>query len=232
MQKILTDFIDWDKQCLTQGARMTTMKLLACFTIDSPLELSWSHFGARWRATLWPEVRFERETVADAWGPEMPSEDVVASGAVALDDASWRRYSEFLPPEERAFLGKFHFGRLGVLQVIVRCPALLPELAATPALAAFLAQHASLRGTAGSRWEEIAAIHERSGIFGVLEWLGLPASRQTLGILQQITDPDLPRRLLEPLRLNLWEPEGIWLLRHAGPMTDRQLARRCHALAA
>jgi hypothetical protein len=60
----------------------------------------------------------------------------------------------------------------------------------------------------------------------------LPASRQTLGILQQITDPDLPRRLLEPLRLNLWEPEGIWLLRHAGPMTDRQLARRCHALAA
>jgi hypothetical protein len=211
---------------------MTSMKLLARFTINSPLELSWSHFGTRWRATLSPQVRFESATTGDAWAPVEPSEDVIASGAVALDDAGWRRYSEFLPPEERGFLGKFHFGRLGALQVITRCPALLEELAATPALTAFLANHASLRGAAGTRWDEIAAIYERSGIFGLLEWLGLPASRQTLGILQQITDPDLPRRLLEPLRTSLWEPEGIWLLRHAGPMSDRQLARRCHALAA
>jgi hypothetical protein len=208
------------------------MKLLARFTINAPLELSWSHFGTRWRATLSPHVRFESATTGDAWAPAEPSEDVIASGAVALDDAGWRRYSEFLPPQERGFLGKFHFGRLGALQVITRCPALLEELVATPALTAFLANHASLRGAAGARWDEIAAIYERSGIFGLLEWLGLPASRQTLGILQQITDPDLPRRLLEPLRTSLWEPEGIWLLRHAGPMSDRQLARRCHALAA
>lgn len=208
------------------------MKLLASFTIDSPLELSWSHFGARWRVTLWPEARFERETAEGAWTPESPSEDVVASGAVALDDAGWRRYAEFLPSDERALLGRFHLGRLSVLQAFLRCPALLSELAATPALAAFLANHASLRGTPGPRWEELAAIFERGGIFGLLEWLGLPASRQTLGILQQITDPDVPRRLLEPLRLSLWEPEGIWLLRHAGPMSDRQLARRCQALAA
>ena len=211
---------------------MASMKHLACFTINAPLELSWSHFGTRWRATLSPQVRFERATAGDAWSPAEPSEDVVASGAVALDDAGWRRYSEFLPPEERAFLGKFQFGRLGALQVITHCPALLAELVATPALTVFLANHASLRGAVGARWEEIAAIHERSGIFGLLEWLGLPASRQTLGILQQITDPDLPKRLLEPLRTSLWEPEGIWLLRQAGPMTDRQLARRCHALAA
>ena len=211
---------------------MAPMKPLACFTIDSPLELSWSHFGTRWRATLWPDVGFEQETAKDDWTPEAPSADVIASGTVALDDAGWRRYLEFLPAEERAFLGRFHFGRLGALLVLVRCPTLLAELAATPALTAFLANHAILRGAPGSRWEEIAAIHERSGIFGVLEWLGLPSSRQTLGILQQITDPDLPRRLLEPLRLNLWEPEGIWLLAHAGPMTDRQLARRCQALAA
>jgi len=202
---------------------MATMKLLACFTIASPLELSWSHFGARWRATLWPEVRFERETAEDVWGPEMPSEDVVASGAVALDDAGWRRYSEFLPPEERAFLGKFHFGRLGALQVIVRCPTLLPELVATPALAAFLAQHASLRGTAGRGGREIAAIHERSGIFGVLEWLGLPASRQTLGILQQITDPDLPGGCSNPA------PESVGARRHlaiAACRTDDRPATR------
>lgn len=213
-------------------AMMWPMKLLASFTIDSPLELSWSYFGARWRATLWPEVRFERETGGDEWTPEAPSEDVIASGAVALDDAGWRRYLEFTATDERAFLGKFRLGRLGALQVIVRCPALLAELAATPALTAFLANHASLRGAPEFRWEEIAAIHERNGIFGVLEWLGLPASHQTLRILQQLTDPDLPRRLLEPLRLSLWEPEGIWLLSRAGPMTDRQLARRCHAIAA
>ncbi len=208
------------------------MKTISSFTIDAPIELSWSQYGSHWRATLWPEVRFERKTDDDKWEPAEPSEDVIASGAVALDDAGWRRYLEFVPAGERALLGRFHFGRLGALQVIVRCPSLLPELTATPALTPFLADHASLRGTPGPRWEEIAAIHDRSGIFGVLEWLGLPASRQTLGILRQITDPDLPRRLLEPLRTSLWESEGIWLLAHAGPMTDRQLARRCHALAA
>jgi hypothetical protein len=149
-----------------------------------------------------------------------------------LDDGGWRRYCEFLTAEQRAFLSRFHFGRLGALRVITHCPELLEELTSTPATTAFLAYHMSLRGVAGSRWEEIAAIYDRSGIFGLLEWLGLPASRQTLAILQQITDPDLPRRLLEPLRISLWEPEGIWLLRHAGPLTDRQLARRCHAMAA
>ncbi len=207
------------------------MKTIASFRIDSPIELTWSHFGARWRATLWPDVRFERETPGNAWMPDAPSAEAVASGAVLLDDAGWRRYLEFVPAEVRAFLGRFHLGRLGALQVILRCPGLLPDLAATPALTAFLANHASLRGTP-PRWEEIAAIHDRNGIFGVLEWLGLPASRQTLGILQQITDPDVPRRLLEPLRTSLWEPEGIWLLARAGPMTDRQLASRCRALAA
>jgi hypothetical protein len=208
------------------------MKLHAAFSIDAPLELSWSHFGARWRVTLWPEGRFERETATAVWSPEAPSEETVAAGAVALDDAGWRRYSEFLPTEERAFLGRFHFGRLGALQVIVGCPVLLPELAATPALTAFLANHASLRAMPGARWGEIAAIHQRGGVFGLLEWLGLPASRQALGILRQITDPDLPRRLLEPLRMNLWEPEGIWLLQRGGAITGRKLARRCHALAA
>ena len=208
------------------------MKTLASFIIDSPIELTWSHFGARCRATLWPDVRFERESAGGEWVAEEPSEAAVASGAVAFDDAAWRCYLEFMPAEERAFLRRFHLGRLGALQVILRCPGLLPDLMATPALTAFLANHASLRGAPAARWEEIAAIHDRSGIFGLLEWLGLPASRQTLGILRQIADPDMPRRLLEPLRTSLWEPEGIWLLAHSGRMTDRQLACRCHALAA
>jgi hypothetical protein len=228
----MEDFLDWDKQCLIMAGTIAPMKQLSSFTIDSPLELSWSHFGARWRATLGPDVDFERATAGDVWSRAEPSEDVIASGAVALDDSGWRRYLEFLRADERIFLGRFNFGRLGALQVILRCPGLLSELAEVPTLTAFLANHASLRGAAGARWEEVSAIYERSGIFGVLEWLGLPASRQTLSILQQITDPDLPRRLLEPLRISLWEPEGIWLLRHAGPMTDRQLSRHCNALAA
>ena len=81
-------------------------------------------------------------------------------------------------------------------------------------------------------WGEIAAVHEREGVFGLLQWLGLPASRQTLEILRNVADPDLPRRLLEPLRSALWEPEVIWSLSRGGSVSDEQLARACHALAA
>jgi hypothetical protein len=118
------------------------------------------------------------------------------------------------------------------LQVIARCPALLPELAETPALTAFLAAHVSLRGTPAPGWEEINAVYERSGIFGVLEWLGLPASRQTLAILRNIEEAELPKRFLEPLRTMLWEPRTIFALQRLPAITDRQLARHCHALAA
>ena len=69
-------------------------------------------------------------------------------------------------------------------------------------------------------------------IFGVLEWLGLPASPQTLAILQHFADPDLPIRLLEPLRARLWEPETILELQHTEEITGRQLDRCCHARAA
>ena len=89
-----------------------------------------------------------------------------------------------------------------------------------------------LRGGSRSAWSEIEAVYEREGIFGLLQWLGLPASRQTLAILRNITDPDLSRRLLEPLRAALWEPEAIWALTHARAITDECLAKACHALAA
>ena len=82
-----------------------------------------------------------------------------------------------------------------------------------------------------SGWSEIEAVYEREGIFGLLQWLGLPASRQTLAILRNITDPDLARRLLEPLRADVVEPEAIWTLTHARAITDECLAA-CHALAA
>ena len=55
---------------------------------------------------------------------------------------------------------------------------LKPEMDAVPltALVAFLNVHLSLRGGDEPRWSEIIAVFERDGLFGVLQWLGLPAS--------------------------------------------------------
>ena len=195
-------------------------------------ELVWIHDGHRHRATVWPEVRFEREVAPDEWVAEDPAEEVFASTALGVTAARWRRYLEFVPTAERELLRRFEYGRMAVWHLVTRCPALLPELIATPALAAFLTVHRSLRGGAQSSWAEISAVFEREGIFGLLQWLGLPASRQTLSILQHIADPDLPRRLLEPLRSALWDPETLWTLAHVPTLTDEQLAETCHALAA
>ena len=196
-----------------------------------PLALRWSHCGVAYRVTPWPEVRFER-LYGDEWIPAAPSEDALASATQSCGPREWGPYLEFVPAEVREFLARFSFARMEALQVIARCPALLDTLMETPALTAFLAAHTSLRGHDGAGWEEINAIFERSQVFGVLEWLGLPASRQTLGILGNVATPDLPKRLLEPLRTVLWEPSSIFALQRMPAISDRQLARFCHALAA
>jgi hypothetical protein len=195
------------------------------------IELSWSHFGILYRVTTWPEVVLERLT-GERWEPVAISEGLLASGSVQLDVAAWRRYLDYVPAAERAFLEKFRFGRLGALLMGAHCPGLLADLDETPALVSFLAAHDELRGTGELRWDEVAAVHERGGVFAVLEWLGLPASRQTLAILRNLVDPDVPRRLLEPLRALLWRPEATLVLERSTELTDRQLARYCHALAA
>jgi hypothetical protein len=118
------------------------------------------------------------------------------------------------------------------LQVAARCPALLGTLTEVPALTAFVSSHAGLRGTGSPAWGELNAVYERNGPFGVLEWLGLPASRQTLAILQHIAQPDLPKRWLAPLRTQLWEPQTIFALQRSPAITEPQLARYCHPLAA
>lgn len=196
-----------------------------------PLALTWSHCGALHRVSPWPEVRFEKQ-YGDEWVAVDPSEEALASAAQSCGAAAWRPYLEFVPAEVRALLERFAVGRMEALLVIARCPALLDELAETPALTAFVAAHGSLRGGAPGAWAEIAAIHDRSGVFGVLEWLGLPASRQTCAILRAIVEPDVPKRLLEPLRSILWDPTSIFALQRMGAITDRDLARTCHALAA
>jgi hypothetical protein len=196
-----------------------------------PLALTWSHLGVPYRVTPWPEVRFER-LYGDEWVELSPTEDALASAAQTCGAPAWRAYLEFVPRDVRELLGAFRFARMEALQIAARCPGLVADLTDTPALVAFLAAHASLRGTGGACWNEINAIHERAGIFGVMEWLGLPASRQTLGILRNLSEPDVPKRLLERLRAMLWEPRTIFLLQKLGPISDRDLAGWGSPLAA
>jgi hypothetical protein len=199
--------------------------------MNIPVALSWSHCGIAYRVTPWPEIQFERR-YGDDWIAATPDDGVFASGALACGAREWRPFLEFVPAEIREFLARFEFMRLEALLVAARCPALLGELTQTPALVAFVSSHASLRGTSAPSWDEINAVHERSGIFGVLEWLGLPASRQTLAILGNVAEPDVPKRFLEPLRSMLWEPRTIYALQRTPDITDRVLSRYCHALAA
>lgn len=196
-------------------------------------DLSWIHDGIRHRVTVSPAVVFQREVAPAEWTAVDGDETAFASAALGVTAQQWRRFLEYMPAAERECLEQFQFGRMAALHVITRCPGLLPALREIPSLAAFLAAHASLRaGDDLPRWGEISAVFEREGIFGVLQWLGLPASRQTIAILGNVTDPDLPRRLLEPLRAALWEPEAIWALSHAPALTDERIAEACHALAA
>jgi hypothetical protein len=196
-----------------------------------PLALAWSHAGVPYRVTPWPDVVFER-LYGEEWLSIEPTEDVLASAAQTCGAREWQPYLEFVPAATRAFLTQFTLARMPALLVAARCPMLLPDLAETPALTLFIATHENLRGTSGPRWSEINALFEREGIFGVMQWLGLPASRQTLAILRNVAAPDLARKLLEPLREALWEPEVIWTLSHAPVLTDACLQAACHALAA
>ncbi|MBM3855126.1 MAG: hypothetical protein FJ399_18555 [Verrucomicrobia bacterium] len=198
----------------------------------TPPELVWLHDGTRFRATLWPDVSFETETAPGRWEAAEPDEEALASAALGVGATQWRRYLEYAPVPVREFIGRFQLNRMAALAVAIKCPGLAGELAAAPALTAFLAAHRDLRGGGGPAWEEIEAVHERDGVFGVLQWLGLPASRQTLAVLRNIVDPDLPRQLLEPLRAALWEPAAVWALEHAPALTDEKLAAACQPLAA
>jgi len=181
--------------------------------------------------THWPDAQFER-LYGKEWMVTSPTEEVLATAAQVLGPREWEPYLEFVPADVRAFLARFSFMRMEALQVVARCPALLATLAETPALTSFVSSHVGLRGTLAPCWEEINAVHERSGIFGVLEWLGLAASRQTLAILRNLVEPDLPKRFLAPLRTRLWEPRTIFALQRMPAITDRQLAHYCHPLAA
>ncbi len=199
---------------------------------DAGPALVWIHDGLLHRVSVWPDLAFQRRSAGGRWMRAEPSEAALASAALGVSASKWKRFLEFAPAAEREWLGRFGFDRMAALWVLARCPQLFPELQETPVLVAFLASHRWLRGGEFPAWDAAGAIHERDGIFGVLQWLGLPASRQTLGILRQIAEPDLPRRLIEPLRSALWDPEAIWALAHTAELTEARLAATCHARAA
>lgn len=189
--------------------------------------------GVLYRATAWPEVEFQvqRDGAWTALEPD-PSNEIFASAAVMLGRAEWARYLEYVPAAERAFLQTFTWNRLAALAVLTRCPELLPELAATPALTAFVAAHVALRGTAQPAWSEVSAVYGRGGVFALLEWLGLPATRRALDTLSGLEEPDVARRFLSSLREALWSPLAATLLRRSDPLSDRELAGRLQVLAA
>lgn len=200
-------------------------------TNNLPVSLTWSHYGELHRVTPWPETRFER-LYGEDWIAIEPDHELLEAASLACRHRDWKPYLEFVPAEMRTFLLGFSFNRMEALLVASRCSGLLNDLIQTPALTGFLAEHTRLRGGGHAAWTEINAVHERSGIFGVLEWLGLPASRQTLKILTNLESPDLPKRFLEPLRSQLWEPQAIFALQRVPSITDRLLASYCRHPAA
>lgn len=211
--------------CQRMNMNTVSQKLLT-----RSIEIIWSHYGERYRVDS--DMKFYRESDEGwvSWQPD-PSTAIFSSAADGISETRWSAFLEFVPTAERRLLEMFDVGRAGVLAVVAQCPELVAELLATPALAPFVAEHARLRGTE-TRWEEIAAVYSRGGVYALLEWLGLPASRQTLTILQKIAEPDLARRLLEPIRASLWEPETIWFLQHTPTLTERALTHHCDCVAA
>jgi len=194
-------------------------------------EITWSHAGVPWRVTAWPDVATER-LCGDIWLPAQPPEGAFVAAAADVRDAAWRRYLDFVPARERAFISCFRFSRLEALLVSARCPQLLDILEETPALTVFISAHVALRGSERPGWDEIAVLFERSGVYGLLEWLGLPASPRTLTALRNFADPEIPRRFLAPLRTVLWDQPTLETLERSAVVTDIDLARHCHRLAA
>jgi hypothetical protein len=193
-----------------------------------PLALAWTRRGASYRITPWPDVQIEQRYGTE-WVP-VTLTPAQLTGA-ELHPGAWRAYLEFVPSDVRELVSLFRTNRLLALQVASRCPELVGALTETPALATFVTCHAQLRGSPMERWDELNAQFERGGIFSVLDWLGMPATRQTIAILTSLIAADLAPRLAEPVRAALWRPTGILSLAATSHDTDRDLADSC-ALAA
>jgi len=172
--------------------------------------LVWHHLGQAHRATIWPEVAFEKEISPSLWVPYTPdpSCDAFTSGAVMLEKRRWKPFLEFFPADWSRFIQRFSFHRLHALAALAYAPALQEAFEDTPLLALVVAIHADLRGVAGAQWGELNALCDRGSVFAVLEWLGLPSTRACLDQLGTI-DPDLPVRDLNRVREMLWQRHDV-----------------------
>jgi len=173
-----------------------------------PLSLQWAHYGVPHRITAWPDVCLEKNYGGE-WIPIRPSTELLEVASLELSrrgrGTNWDYYLDFVPQAEREFIQSFEFNRVSALLAAAHCPALLTELRRTPALTVFLAEQLELRGTGEAAWAQLNAVYERTGIWEVLELLGLPATAHTLHALSELDSPDLPRRFIEPLRAQLWQ---------------------------
>lgn len=219
-------------------------------------QIRWYHDGAAHRVAVLPElpgsraacearsssvsaqmpvVRFERQDAASGrWTPfdPNPASAAFASAAAAMGSRDWNELLSLFPARVRNFLSFFLYERLEALAVVTRCPELVPELEAAPALTAFVAAHVPLRGSDGPSWNELNAVYQNGGVYALLEWLGLPSCRQTLAVLRRMDDPELPRSLVAPIRSALWEPETLCQLVHSDSISEKDLAQFRHPLAA
>lgn len=177
----------------------------SAFPSPLPGQLVWKRGHLTHRVTAWPELAFEtlKRQTWHRLHPD-PSSRGFHAHAALIDDAQWRDFLDYLPLPRRELVQLFQSGRLAALVVSTHCPTLVDSLLQTPALLPFVAHHTAIRGTSLPAWPEINAVHERGGLFALLEWLGLPASRLTLARLGEITQPDLPPHSLESLRRQLW----------------------------
>lgn len=172
--------------------------------------LEWGCLGRSYRVGVWPEPVFERSRHEGGWevfAPN-PESDEFAAAALLLDGARWRAYLDFAPAELAAFMENHRVLRMEAWAVVTQCPELLPLLGEAPTLTAFVAAHASLRGEPGPRWSEIRAVFERGGRWALLDWLGLPATRDGWQALCGLGVREPGRSELERLRAWLWSVPG------------------------
>ncbi|GAB5561459.1 MAG: hypothetical protein SynsKO_31060 [Synoicihabitans sp.] len=168
-------------------------------------DLVWHHLGRAYRVSIWPEVAFEKEVSPGLWRTFTPDPrgDIFCAGAVMLDKRRWKAYLEFFPQSWQTLINRFSLHRLHALTALALCPALHEEFEDCPVLALLAASHAELRGSA-PEWGELNAVGEMGSIYALLEWLGMPSTKEAFEQLQQI-DLDIPLRDLRRVREILWQ---------------------------
>lgn len=199
--------------------------------VSAPIALTWDSHASSYRVT--PDLQFEMPSSTGWVGCQPdPMEDSFLEAEMTMPDQQWVRFLEFVDPLPRSLVGCFRLRRLAALAVAAHCPALVPQMLEAQTLVPALAGHVTLRGETHPRWDQINAVFDCAGIFGLLEWLGFPSSRQTLSVLKRLASPDLAPSRITPLRESLWNPEDLSRLLRSGSLTEAEIIPCDHGVAA